>query len=107
MIVNVQVGVVAVAVLSSRLGSTDTELTVAVFVSVAPNSAAFTWATSVIVAEPPTASDGKVTVRLLPLPPQTPPAVELHDTNVVSAGSVSDTVTPMASSGPLLVTVRV
>ena len=53
------------------------------------------------------ARDANVTVWLLPEPPQTPPPVEEHETKVVSAGRLSVTVTDVAASGPLLVTVTV
>jgi hypothetical protein len=63
-----------------------------------------TLATIVIVADAPGASEEKVTDLLLPLPPQTPPPVALHDTNVVPAGRLSVTVTSGAGFGPLFVT---
>ena len=56
--------------------------TVAVFVIIVPcASEQLTFATIVIVAEV-TPRVGKVTVRLLPVPPQTPPALEEQLTNV-------------------------
>lgn len=63
-----------------------------------------TAATRVIVADDPAASDGKVIVRLLPEPPQTP-LVETHETKVTSAGRLSMTVTGAASLGPELLMV--
>jgi hypothetical protein len=61
----------------------------------------------VIVAEAPEASDVNVTLRLLPIPPQTPPPVEEHITNVTDAGRLSVTVIVDAGSGPLFVRVMV
>ena len=100
--------VVAVAELLFRSGSGVKELTVAVLLIAVPSATEqFTLATKVIVSDCPEVSNGNVTVRLFPEPPQPPPPVEEHDTNVVSGGRLSVTVTDVAASGPLLVTVRV
>jgi hypothetical protein len=65
-----------------------------------------TVATSVIVADAPDASEAKLTTRLLPEPSQVPPGAE-HETKVTSGGKWSVTITDVAVSGPLLVTVIV
>ena len=99
--------VVAVAALLFKLGSNNAELTSAVLLSTMPSCAvAFTAAIKVIVSDAPTASELKVTVRLLPAPPQTPP-VEEQETNAVKGGRMSVTVTVVAGSGPLLAIVIV
>jgi hypothetical protein len=100
--------VVAVAVLLFELGSLVEELTVAVLLITVPSATEqFTLATKVMVSDSPDPRDGNVTVRLFPEPPQTPPPVEEHETKLVSAGRLSVTVTDVAVSGPLLVTVIV
>lgn len=100
--------VVAVAELLFELGSGVEELTVAVLlITVPPTTEQFTLATKVMVSDSPDARDTNVTVRLLPEPPQIPPPVEEQETKVVSAGRLSVTVTDVAGSGPLLVTVTV
>src|SRR5712671_5524644 len=71
-----------------EFGSAVTELTDAVFEMLAP-PVPLTVATSVIVAEEPTAKDEKLTVRSLPVPPQTP--VELQETKVRLDGKLSVT----------------
>ena len=79
--------------------------TEAVLLIVAPSAvAALTLATIVIEAEAPEASDLKDTVRLLPEPPQVPPAVEVQEVKRTSGGRLSVTTTEVASMGPLLVT---
>jgi hypothetical protein len=89
-------------------GSGVKEFTVAVLLIIVPSGTEqFTLATKVIVSDWPEARDANVTIWLLPEPPQTPPPVEEHDTKVVSAGRLSVTVTDVAASGPLLVTVTV
>jgi hypothetical protein len=66
----------AVAELLFATGSGVDELTVAVLLIAAPlASEQFTLATRVMVADAPAASEVKLTVRLLPDPPQTPPPV--------------------------------
>jgi hypothetical protein len=98
--------VVAVVELLSKLGSGVEELTVAVLLITVPSATEqFTVATKVMVSDSPGARDVYVTVRLFPEPPQTPPPVEEHETKVVSAGRLSVTITDVAGSGPLLVTV--
>ena len=100
--------VVAVAELLVVLGSGVEELTVAVLLITVPSATEqFTVATKVMVSDPPEVRDANVTVRLLPEPPQIPPPVEEHETKVVSGGRSSVTVTDVAGSGPLLVTVTV
>src|SRR5262245_20136130 len=101
---------IAVAELLSGLGSVVGELIVAVLMITAPSGVEqLTCATRVMVAVALTASDGKVTVRLLPEPPQAPPPPPLtaQETNVVEGGRLSATVTDVATSGPRLVTVIV
>src|SRR5262245_66460914 len=101
---------IAVAELLSGLGSVVGELIVAVVLITAPSGVEqLTCARSVIVAVALTASEGKVTVRLLPEPPQVPPVPPgaAQETNVVDGGRLSATVTDVAMSGPLLVTVIV
>lgn len=95
--------VVAVAELSAVSKSGVTEATVAVLVIVEP-AAPFAVTTSVIVAEAPLGSDANVMVRLLPEPPQTPPAVDEHETKLTDPGRLSVTTTDCASAGPLFVT---
>jgi hypothetical protein len=84
------------------------EVAEAVLVIVAPSATEQpTRATIVTDAEPPAARAEKVTVRLLPLPPQTPPPVAEHDTNETDGGRLSVSVADDASFGPLLVSVMV
>ena len=98
--------VVAVAESLVVSGSGVNELTVAVLLIAVPSATEqLTLATKVMVSDCPEVSSGNVTVRLLPEPPQTPPPVEEQETKVVSAGRSSVTVTDVAVSGPLLVTV--
>ena len=78
----------------------------AVLTSVAPMPAV-TVAVIVTVADAEPAIDAKVTVRLLPDPPQTPPAVAAHVAKVVPAGSGSASVTARAGSGDWLAIVSV
>ena len=73
-------------------GSGVAELTVAVLVMVVP-AAPLAVATRVTVADAPLASDEKVIVRLLPVPPQTPPAVDEQKTKVTEPGKLSVTTT--------------
>ena len=89
-------------------GSGVIEFTVAVLFIIVPSAIEqFTVATKVIVSDWPEARDANVTIWLLPEPPQTPPPVEEQETKVVSVGRLSVTVTEVAVSGPLLVTVTV
>ena len=69
---------VAVALLSTLFGSAVVEETVAVLLSV-PVVPLPTVTPKVIVSVAPEASELKVTVRLLPDPPHTPPPVALHE----------------------------
>src|SRR5215470_19891894 len=100
---------IAVAELLSGLGSVVGELIVAVLlITAASGVEQSTWATMVIVAVSLTASEGKVTVRMAPAPPQVPPApLTVQSTNVVERGRMSVTVTDVATSGPLLATLIV
>src|SRR5207249_4928983 len=89
-----------------ELGSAVSELAVAVSLIAVPSGAEqLTLATRTIVAELPGARVRRVIIWLLPELPQTPPSDEEQDTKVVEDGSVSLTVTDVAASGPLLVTV--
>ena len=100
--------VVAVAELLLVSGSGVKELTVAELLIAVPSATEqFTLATKVMVSDSPDAKDANVTVRLFPEPPQTPPPVEEHETKVVSAGRLSVTITDVAGSGPLFITVTV
>lgn len=100
--------VVAVAELLVGLGSEEVELTVAMLLIVAPLvTEQLTWVTKVMVADAPGINEEKVTVRLLPEPPQTPPPAALHETKVTADGRLSVTVTEDAVFGPLLVAVIV
>ena len=100
--------VVTIAELLFVAGSGIDELTVAVLlISVLLATRQFTEVTRVTVADAPAASEAKVTVRLLPEPPQTPPPVGEHETKVVEAGKLSINVTSAAVPGPLLATVIV
>ncbi len=98
--------VVAVAELFAEFGSLVDALTDAVFEMLAP-PLPLTVATRVMVADEPTASDEKLTVRLLPVPPHTPPPVALQETYVRLEGRLSVTTTLCATPMPLLVTVSV
>src|SRR6266550_6293643 len=98
--------VVAVAVLFAEFGSDAIEATVAVLSMVEP-AAPLAVATRVIVSDALPARDEKVIVRLLPVPPQTPAPVELHETKVTVPGRLSVTTTACALAGPLFVTVIV
>ena len=105
-------GLEAVVVVVEELlvvsGSNVRELTVAVLLITVPSATEqLTLATKVMVSDWPDARDANVTIWLLPEPPQTPPPVEEHETKVVSGGRLSLTVTDVAASGPLLVTVTV
>ncbi len=88
---------VAVAVLLARTASYVTDVTAAVLTSVLPMPAV-TVAVMVTVADARPAIEVNVTVRLLPEPPQTPPAVEAQVANVTPAGSGSVSVTLSAAS---------
>ena len=104
----VEAVVVVVEELLVVSGSNVRELTVAVLLITVPSATEqLTLATKVMVSDWPDARDANVTIWLLPEPPQTPPPVEEHETKVVSAGRLSVTVTEVAVSGPLLVTVTV
>ena len=98
--------VVAVDTLLLGLLSGVAELnTVAVLLMAAPAAAEqLTRAMIVMSAVVFGASDAKVTVRVLPDPPQTPPPVELHETKVRLPEMTSVTVTEVAVAGPRLVT---
>ena len=89
---------VAVAVLFASTASKVDDVTTAVLTSVAPMPAV-TVAVMVTVADPRPAIDANVTVRLLPDPPQTPPAVDAQEAKVTPAGSGSVSVTLSAGSG--------
>src|SRR5438876_12050477 len=97
--------VVAVAELLTRFGSDVREATVAVLVIVTP-AALLTEATTVMIAEAPGATEGKVIVRSLPEPPQTPSVAE-HETKVTVPGKVSVTMMDSAMVAPLLATAMV
>src|SRR5687767_6530341 len=84
--------VLEVAELFAAFGSVVVAATVAVLSIVDP-AGPVAVATSVMSADAPVASDAKVTVRLFPLPPQTPPPVEEHDTKVTVTGRLSVTTT--------------
>lgn len=101
--------VVAVAVLLFAFVSVVAALTLETIVSVAPlGVAAFNDAKSVIVADAPDANVGKViAAELYPAPPQTPPFVAAHDTNLAIAGRLLATFTELAALGPALLTVTV
>jgi hypothetical protein len=68
---------------------------------------AVTVAVIVTVAEPRPAMDVNVTLRLLPDPPQTPPAVDTHVAKVTPAGRGSVSVTFSAGSLERLLIVSV
>src|SRR4051794_28788707 len=88
---------VVVEVLSSGVGSASANATVAVLLMDVPSvTGQSTFATSVIVAVPPPGIAAKLTVRLLPAPPQTPPPDAAHDMNAVDGGSRSVTTTEVA-----------
>src|SRR5215471_4128458 len=91
------------AVLLPELGSGVSELTLTESLSTVPSGSVH-WAVAmmVIFAEAPEASEAKLTERLLPTPPHTPPAVELQEKKAVPAGSVSLTMILTAVSGPPL-----
>ena len=89
-------------------GSRTGEVTDAVLpIIVLSATAQLRVATNVIVAEAPDASEVNETVRLLPVPPQTPPAVDEHETKVSEEDRLSVTVIDWAGSGPLFVTITV
>ena len=97
---------VVVAELLLVLGSGVAEATVTELAIIAPFvDGQFTLATNVTVPDAPTASELKVTVRLLAEPPHTPLPVAAHETNVTEAGRLSVTTTDPALPGPRLVTV--
>lgn len=89
-------------------GSVTAELMVAVLlIVVLLPRAQSTVAVIVMVADAPAASVGKVTLRLLPEPPQMPPLVALQVIKVTEAGRLSVTTALVTASGPLLIAVRV
>src|SRR5215470_3723060 len=86
--------VAVVAVLLPCSGSKVAVLTVAVLLTIRPlPSEHFTWATKVIVAEAPGASEAKETARLFSAPLQTPPPVAPQEVKVAASGRMSVTVT--------------
>lgn len=99
----------AVATLLSEFGSGVVGVkTIAVFPMIAPLATEqFTRAMIVIIALVPGAIEAKVIVRLLPVPPHTPPPDASHDWKVVLAERTSVTVTEVAVPGPALVTIMV
>ena len=97
----------AVAVLLLGSGSDAVEVTVDVLVMLGLVTPLLTAVTMVIIADAPAARGTNVTVRLLPLPPHTPPPVAKHETKVIELGRLSETVTDGALRGPLLVWVSV
>src|SRR4051812_23439040 len=84
-------------------GCTSAEFTMSVLFG----TGQITFAINVISPAPPPATVLKEPKRLAPDPPHAPPAVALHDTNVVSAGSSSMIVNGGAASPPSLNTVIV
>src|ERR671927_100987 len=91
------------AVLSDVSGSLKFEETVAVLLMTAPGAAdASTVAAIEAPSVAPTASVGKVTVRLLPVPPHAPRG-ESHEAKVRPAGSASLTVKLPAAAPDLFV----
>src|SRR5258708_2021372 len=99
----------AVELLFAGLLSVVVVVTVAVLLSVVPfGVAAFTFATSVKVAEAPLISDAIEHVVVAPVvQTKVGPVVWFSETNVVLAGSVSLNETDEASDGPLFATVIV
>src|SRR5499426_319785 len=95
-----------ITVLLEEMTSLVTLVTVAMLSIFVPLvTEGFTVASNVIAPVPFSAIRGKVTVRVLPVPPQVPPPVDEQDRNVNSAGRLSVTTTLLAICGPLLVTV--
>ncbi len=94
----------ALLALLAELGSVgDVAFTRVVLTMTVPGDVVdLTWATRVIEAEAPEASEVKLTVRLLTKPPQLPPPVALQETKLVVVGRVSVTVTDCAALGPPL-----
>src|ERR1041384_4498206 len=83
------------------VGSGVAALMLAVLVIAVPSATSqLTRAARVILFVSPEASDAYVTVRALPLPPQTPPAA-VQETRVSCEGKLSVTVTWSAAFGPL------
>ncbi len=108
---NADTNVFAVALLLPATGSVVVDDTVAVFESTVPlASAAPTLTTSVRTALP-AGIEARVQLTVPPAPTagvvQLQPPGFANDTNVVPAGSVSDTLTAAALLGPALVTVMV
>jgi len=101
--------VFAVALLFAGLLSVVVVVTLAVLLIVVPfGVAAFTFATSVKVAEAPLISDAIEHVVVAPVAQMNVgPVVWFSETNVVVAGSVSLNETVEASDGPLFATVMV
>ena len=103
--------VMAVALLSSLLGSATLEETVAWLLSV-PLVALLTFTTSVNVAEEAELMSVDLVQVTVPVPPTEGvvadhPDTGVTDTNVTPAGSASVTLTELAALGPALVTVIV
>ena len=90
------------------IGSRTGEVTAAVLPTISPfETEQSSRATIVIVAEAPEASEANETMRLLPLPPQTPLPVEEQEIKLSDPGRLSVTVIDEAGSGPLFVRVIV
>src|SRR6266446_10602003 len=98
--------VIAVAELFAMLKSAVAELTDAVLLIVVSDGP-FAITKRVIVSAEPLAREGKLTARLLPEPPHTPPPDEAQEINVTVAGRLSVTVTFWATATPLFVTTTV
>src|SRR3954470_5248920 len=102
--------VVVFAVSASLFGlmSGTVDITEAMSLMTMPGATVlFTRVSKGAVKDAPTASAGNVTVRLLPLPPQTPEPVDVQATKVVSDGRLLVRTIDEAATGPLFVTVTI
>src|SRR5947207_13867171 len=95
--------VIAVAELFAVLKSGVAELTDAVLLIVVSDGP-FAVTKRVMSSDEPLAREEKLTVRLLPEPPHTPPPDEVQEINVTVAGRLSVTATFWATATPLFVT---
>ncbi len=89
LIVVVQLGVLVTVVLAATGPLLDGAAVTVLLITVPLATPGSTWATSVTVSVTPGLIAAKVTVRLLPEPPQTPAPVAAHETKVVAPGRVS------------------
>ena len=102
----IEVSALALLFVRSASGG-DEAATVAVFEIVPKPAEHFTVPVRTIVAEAPFRRAEKVTVRVFPVPPHTPPPSEEQESKERTAGRLSVTTTFDAPDGPRFLTVIV